>query len=294
MTFSRDQKNNFYQETKENIFSLLMETGQVFIGFVIMLIITNGNPSGWIITLSVVVGMGFVFLRESKRWQKKQKKLLIEKINTQDNSIKNLNSVNLTDVNLRRVNLRKVNLRRADLTGADLTGADLTNADLTGADLIFTYLDNAKLTGAKLSGSYLYLAKLYGADLTEANLIEANLTDADLTGADLTSAHLIGTNLTGVNLTGADLTGADLTGADLTDADLTRVNVNNATFGQNFGINLELQRDLQVRGARFRIFPENKAKMKSSIRSLVKVGWAKLIYKYFVKLKLKFAHLTKV
>ena len=119
-------------------------------------------------------------------------------------------------------NLRSPNLTDANLTGADLTGADLQKANLTGA--------------------YLHLADLTGADLQKANL-----TGAKLTGADLTDAKLQKANLTGANLMGADLTGTILNG----------VKVENTEFGYNPGINKELRREFEARGAIFVDSPED-------------------------------------
>ncbi|MDJ0660682.1 MAG: hypothetical protein QNJ42_14520 [Crocosphaera sp.] len=58
---------SFVQNTKANLISLFKQTIQVFIGFIFMLLLTEGNPPVFIISLSVIVGIIFVALSQIKR-----------------------------------------------------------------------------------------------------------------------------------------------------------------------------------------------------------------------------------
>ncbi|BAY20161.1 hypothetical protein NIES21_60310 (plasmid) [Anabaenopsis circularis NIES-21] len=50
--------------------SLLKQTAYVGLGFLVMLLITGGRPSGSIVGLSVVLGIGFVAWDENNRSMK--------------------------------------------------------------------------------------------------------------------------------------------------------------------------------------------------------------------------------
>ena len=129
----------------------------------------------------------------------------------------------------------------AKITGLDLA-KEFVSVDFNGENLRSPNLTDADLQKANLSG-----ADLFGADLTGADLQKANLSGAYLTGADLTDAKLQKANLTGANLMGADLTGTIL----------NRVKVENTEFGYNPGINKELRREFEARGAIFVDSPED-------------------------------------
>ena len=88
-----------------------------------------------------------------------------------------------------------------------------------------------------LAGADLHGTNLRGADLSRANLSKTNLREANLSGADLSEANL---------------SGAALSNANLTDADLSGAKVNNTHFKDNPGINSDMKRDLEARGAIFK------------------------------------------
>lgn len=58
---------SLYQETKAGLKSLIQQTAQVFVGFMIMLLVTGGNPSGLVVGLSFCLGVGFVAWSEKNR-----------------------------------------------------------------------------------------------------------------------------------------------------------------------------------------------------------------------------------
>ncbi len=88
-------------------------------------------------------------------------------------------------------------------------------------------------------------------NLTGANLGGANLSGADLSGADLSGANLSGANLSGADLSGADLSSLSYVETDLSGAKFSNSIVTGATFTYPIGLSVELQKDLQQRGAIF-------------------------------------------
>jgi hypothetical protein len=58
---------NLYEEAKGGLFSLIQQTAAVFLGFVLMLLVTGGAPSGFVIALSFCLGTAFVSWSEQKR-----------------------------------------------------------------------------------------------------------------------------------------------------------------------------------------------------------------------------------
>jgi hypothetical protein len=64
---------SLYQETKAGLKSLIQQTAQVFVGFMIMLLVTGGNPSGLVVGLSFCLGVGFVAWSEKNRLESSTK-----------------------------------------------------------------------------------------------------------------------------------------------------------------------------------------------------------------------------
>jgi hypothetical protein len=64
---------SLYKQSKEGLRSLFVQTTQVSIGLGLMLILTGGNPPGWLVSASFFVGIGFVALSESKRQSELEK-----------------------------------------------------------------------------------------------------------------------------------------------------------------------------------------------------------------------------
>ena len=60
---------SLYEEAKAGFISLFWQTIQVFIGLVVILLCTGGNPPGWLITVSFLLGIVFVAWRENERTQ---------------------------------------------------------------------------------------------------------------------------------------------------------------------------------------------------------------------------------
>ena len=122
-----------------------------------------------------------------------------------------LRGTTLSAVDFSSANLDRVNFRGATLNDADFSDASLQNAKFGGADLSGAFLGNADLSGADLHKASLALANLSGANLSGANLLEVNLTNTNFSGA----------------------------------------NVESARFGNNSGMDEEMQVNLQQRGAIF-------------------------------------------
>ncbi|MEG4346399.1 pentapeptide repeat-containing protein [Microcoleus sp. A003_D6] len=122
--------------------------------------------------------------------------------------------------------LRGTTLSAVDFSSANLDRANFRGATLNDADFSDANLQNAKFGGADLSGAFLGNANLSGADLHKASLALANLSGANLSGANLLEVNLTNTNFSGAN-------------------------VESARFGNNSGMDEEMQVNLQQRGAIF-------------------------------------------
>lgn len=61
---------SLYEEAKAGLNSLIQQTATVFVGFVIMLLVTGGVPSGFELALSFCLGTAFVAWSEQKRLEK--------------------------------------------------------------------------------------------------------------------------------------------------------------------------------------------------------------------------------
>jgi uncharacterized protein YjbI with pentapeptide repeats len=211
MALTNRRHINFYEESKAGLSSLVKQTALVGTGLLVMLLVTGGNPPGFIVGLSVCLGIAFVAWSEKKRLTDIRELLKITK--------------DFASANLSNADLNRANLTWQDLSGADLSGADLSWADLSWANLSWANLSGADLSGADLSGADLRGADLSGADLRGADLSGADLSGADLRGADLSGANLIRTQVLATNFTGANFTGACLedwhinTGTKLDDVD---------------------------------------------------------------------------
>jgi len=59
-----------YEEAKAGLGSLVPQTATVFIGFAVMLLVTGGAPSGFVVGLSFCLGTAFVAWSEQKRIKK--------------------------------------------------------------------------------------------------------------------------------------------------------------------------------------------------------------------------------
>ena len=257
MTVSKNSIT-LYKQAKAGLKSLCIQTFQVSLGLIAMLVLTGGNPPGWMVSTSFFLGIGFVAWSENKR--QSELEIIIQKEEVvslaKKNKSKSYAQKNLQDADLRGANLIDVYLRGANLIDADLIGADLSGADLSGADLI----------GANLSGANLRGANLRGAHLWTADLSCTNLRGTDLSYANLRYAYLWITDLRGANLRGTDLSYANLIGANMSGADLSTTIVYSAIFENNKGIDEESKNDLIERGAKFNDTPGDTADIKSPVR----------------------------
>ncbi len=67
MSLIKREQISLYDEAKASFVSLIKQTSLVFLGVLIMLLITGGNPPGSVVVMSFVLGMGFVAWSENKR-----------------------------------------------------------------------------------------------------------------------------------------------------------------------------------------------------------------------------------
>jgi hypothetical protein len=61
------KKISLYEEAKNGLSSLVWQTASVFVGFILMLLLTVGNPSSFAITITFISGIAFVAWREQNR-----------------------------------------------------------------------------------------------------------------------------------------------------------------------------------------------------------------------------------
>ncbi len=60
-------KISLEEQAKAGLKSLFAQTAQVALGLVVMLVVTGGNPPGWLVTTFFFLGIAFVAWREYKR-----------------------------------------------------------------------------------------------------------------------------------------------------------------------------------------------------------------------------------
>ncbi|MBF2070245.1 pentapeptide repeat-containing protein, partial [Fischerella thermalis] len=103
---------------------------------------------------------------------------------------------------------------------------------------------------------------LEGADLRGANLSGANLKSVKINQAtkldykwrlvwEILNHKNKHTDLRNADFEDANLQGADLRNTDLSNVKFTRAKVDNALFGYNQGLSLEMKLELKLRGAVF-------------------------------------------
>ena len=247
MALTNRRHISLYAEAKAGLSSLIKQTALVGAGFLVMLLLTGGNPPGFVVGLSVCSGIAFVAWSEKKRLTDSKELYIPDKgvqLSPRINIHSNINNnTEYTVIASNIVHDKKSHLVQEIITERAVS-RDLNGADLSGANLI-----RANLSGANLSG----------ADLSGANPFRANLSGANLRGANLSVADLISADLRGANLSVADLRGANLRGANLSDADLSGAIVEKAEFGWNIGLTEDMKLDLKKRGAIFEDSPEDRS-----------------------------------
>lgn len=286
------ERSSLYDEAKAGLSSLFKQTAQVFVGLVVMLLLTGGNPPAFVVTLSVILGIGFVAWSEQKRIAKLKKlsqehQQLVQRLiqsETEDffelaikaelNPDKDFVGIDLVGLNLAERNFRGLNLSEANLSQAYLyktnfQGAKLSKANLSDANLRGTNLSKANLSNANLSNTNLINANLRGANLCNTNLIsanlcfatlsEANIKSTNLSEANLSFATLIGANLKGINFRNSNLEMADLRNANLQDVDFFNADVTKTRFGKGIGLSKQIKLELKKRGAIFDDLPNDRS-----------------------------------
>ncbi|QLE42251.1 pentapeptide repeat-containing protein [Nostoc sp. C052] len=232
----QNRRNINFDDAKAGLSSLVKQTALVGVGFLLMLLLTGGNPSALVVGFSVCLGIIFV------AWSEKDRLTISHRESESQNPLSRNNLVDDAEPRSKHQPiLIGGDLISANLSGKDLNGRDLKGRDLNGRDLSF-----ANLSFANLSFANLIRANLSSANLIRANLSSANLSSANLIRANLSSAILRGANLGGANLSDANLSGAKLNGANLDDSI-----VMNALFGSSKGLTEDMKRDLEKRGAIF-------------------------------------------
>ncbi|MGI0494290.1 pentapeptide repeat-containing protein [Alkalinema pantanalense CENA528] len=272
---SLSPKLPLYPIAKASAISLLQQTALVFLEFVVMLIITRGNPSSEIIGFTFVLAIVTVIRCEQLHQLEKPALLTLLKNSPSEWNHWKSQELDSTTIDFSGANLTEAYLRRADLSGAflieaDLSGADLSRANLSRADLSRANLSGANLSRADLSGANLSRVNLSGANLSRANLSRADLSRANLSGANLSRADLSRADLSRANLSGAflieaDLSGANLSRANLSGADLREAVVTQARLIDVIGISPDDRADLEQRGAIFEDSPGDRGRSRSLI-----------------------------
>lgn len=262
MALVNRRKISLYDEAKAGLDSLVKQTAQVFVGLLVMLLVTGGKPPAFVVSLSFCLGVGFVAWSEKKRLtQFEEVKLsnaseafvetLIDNKNKLETLVYDINK-RVDDINKRAVLKRSVTLFSPDFQKLQ----DLIQQVVEAETQDFSEL--VKIAGLNLTedfaGSDLSFTQLNGGDLSGANLSDANLRDANLYSANLSDAKLICANLNSANLSYANLSGANLDGANLSNA-----KVKKARFGWNSGLSEDMKLDLKQRGAIFEDSPGDRS-----------------------------------
>jgi len=175
---------SLYKEAKAGLSSLIKQTGQVFAGLILILILTRGNPPGWIVASSFFIGIAFVAWSENKRTTKRIGSADLSGADLSDET----NETKLDEKWHKVWEIVNQPEANRNLSGANLSGANLSSANLRSADLRSANLSNANLITANLSNANLSNANLSGADLSSAELLATNLTNADLSNAKVRNA----------------------------------------------------------------------------------------------------------
>ena len=232
-------------------FSLLWQMGVAGCVFALMLVITEGNPSGIVVAIVFCLTVVLIAsLEAARQWfEAKDTNFYSAFIRFAFFPVKILTgprpsapsgaSLHETSPpethsyrgNFYVVNFYRANLQRANFYRANLRSVYFYKADLRSVYFYKTDLQRANFYRANLSGAF-----LRGTYLREAHFVEAILSGADLEGADLKGADLQKANLLGANLEGAYFQGTI---------------VIKTIFGSNTGLSESDKANLRARGAIF-------------------------------------------
>jgi hypothetical protein len=162
-------------ELQANLKSIVRQVSLVFLGFLVLLLVTGGHlPSSWLVTY-IVIGVLFVAWDEYRRnfhyseLSEKLVELAEEESNQQSQRLITKNSQLVAKPTLMK------------LTSVDLTSARSTSADPISMSLILLGLTSVRLTSAEPT----FLG------LTSAELTFMRLTLAELTFTGLISVGVI-------------------------------------------------------------------------------------------------------
>ncbi|MDF5715916.1 MAG: pentapeptide repeat-containing protein [Rhizonema sp. NSF051] len=217
---------------------LLVKQTMVVLGFTVMLLLTKGQQSSFLIGFIFCLGTLFIVWNEKMRLSRESQQLI------KTSQVKSLTGTTQGSANLNNnVEIDAVQeadskftllqqLIRQDNNSTGLLVATSNNLELAGADLIDAYLGGTNLSGADLKS----------VNLQNGNLCDANLSNANLSNANLKNANLNSTRLENANLSYADLTNANLSNANLSHADLTNANFSNANLSHAWLVGADLSR----------------------------------------------------
>ncbi len=99
MSLRKREQISLYDEAKASFVSLIKQTSLVFLGILIMLLMTGGNPPGSVVVMTFIFGIGFVAWSENKRLsnakarQKAKTKTKQEQVNKSDSFVLNANVI---------------------------------------------------------------------------------------------------------------------------------------------------------------------------------------------------------
>jgi uncharacterized protein YjbI with pentapeptide repeats len=277
------KRTSLYDEARTGLTSLIKQTVQIFVGWLVMLLLTGGNPSAFVVASSFCLGVGFVAWSEKERLTKgisiSIKKMFNNILLLIGSFIYKLirpfiYKLILIDI----VNVDMVNGLRAEEdedygddseedeyydSEEELTAGvfvddksslvrEILSQGITYQDLRDVNLSHVNLSGANLSHANLVFANLSGANLSHANLSGANLSHANLVFANLNGANLSHANLKNVYLIYADLSSTNLSNTNLSDAhlhlaDLSSTIFNNANVkNAKFRANLGISESIKI------------------------------------------------
>ncbi|MGK7876595.1 MAG: pentapeptide repeat-containing protein [Xenococcaceae cyanobacterium] len=256
MALVNRDKISLYQEVKTGLSSLVKQTAQVFVGLVVMLLLTGGNPPGFIVALSFCLGVGFVAWSEKKRLEESKETKLgasYERLDPKGQGADTYFSLSDAEVLLpQNISSNKLAVLRRSIALFSPTFKSLEELQ----NLI------QRVAEAE-TDDFLELAKIASLnpaeDFAEADLRGTNLRYVKLSHANLNRANLSDTLLDHADLVSVNLSDANLSNASLVNADLSGAQVKNARFGYNSGISEAMRRDLIQRGAIFQDSPGDRS-----------------------------------
>lgn len=265
------RKISLHDEAKAGLSSLGKQTSVIFLGLLVMLIITSGNPPAFIMGLCVLIGTGFVSWSEKRRLTELEEADLEPQPAVSHNFAKGTQpNTDLTTTESQLLQLRISPNKLAVVQKYRQECFSDTPKSLNAREFLYPIQQIAEAQ----TDNFIELAKIAGldplkdfvrADLRNVDLSNANLTGINLSDAYLGNANLSDANLSHANLNYADMSGAIVYGANLSFAKLDGVRVEGSRFGWNTGLTEDVKRDLQQRGAIFEDSAGDRSPVKTPI-----------------------------